>query len=126
MENTVELKLTKYAVSSLWSLLTTTPVKGSRVEMRKHGGVMKALKNPVEGKPVCMARQESPDPNADGWNFQEGGILTLKGEYLEYLEDILDDMAERGVPGNLGQGYAELIEEIERVNPPEKDDAKKK
>jgi hypothetical protein len=113
----IEMKLTKYAVSSLWNLLTTTPVKDSRVEMRKHGGVMKGLKNPAAGKKPCMTEDV---PGSDGWVFQNDGTLTVKQEHLDYVEDILDDAAKRGVPGNMAEGYSDLIDAIEAVKPTEK------
>lgn len=102
------LNLTLLAAAAAWHTLTQTQVKG-RVDARKHGKVSKALK--AEG--ACMVPIENSRGNFD---FKEGAV-SLDQDTFEYFTDIVDDLLERGVGGTHGEGFGDLVEEIQKHEP---------
>jgi hypothetical protein len=103
------LNLTLLAAAAAWHTLTQTQVKG-RVDARKHGKVSKALK--AQG--ACMTPSEGQRGNFD---FKEG-VVSLDEDTFDYFTDIVDDQLERGVGGTHGEGYGDLVEEIQKHEPP--------
>lgn len=102
----IKLDLSKLATSAAWHSLQSATVK-SRVDSRRHSKITAQLKT--------KAMREEP-PGSEQFVFTEGSI-ELNEELFDYLEDRMDEALDRGVPGNMGAGFGELVEAVEKARP---------
>jgi formate dehydrogenase maturation protein FdhE len=122
------MEFTKQATAAAWHALRNTQVKG-RSEARLHAAVTRGIKaaamrpraedlerlaklEKVEVKDLAPALI---DREIDNFQFV-GGTVVLNDLELGYLNDVVTDQLDAGVAGEMGRGYGELVDILEKAN----------
>lgn len=121
------MEFSKQATAAAWHALRNTQVKG-RSEARLHAAVTRAIKSgamrpraedlerlakseKVEVKDLAPA---TIDREIDNFQFI-GGTVALSDLEFGYLNDVVTDQLDAGVPGEMGRGYGELVDVLPKV-----------
>jgi hypothetical protein len=110
------LTLDQQSTSAFFHVLSVSTVKG-RADRRIHARCMAAVKQ------NCMNMQDAM--NGD---FR-GGTVTLDEDAVMYMYDSLGEQMEKGIPGQLAEGYDSLDNQLQKlkdiIDPPKADEKKK-
>jgi hypothetical protein len=108
----LKLGLSSAGSNAMWNVIQSTSING-RVAARLSRGCALALKK--------LSMQEVTEGEHKGKWEHKGGDVALTVGQLEWLNLALEQRLKQGVPGGLGEGMGDLIEQIEQHLPPTKE-----
>jgi len=100
---TLQLQLQRIDAAALNNLLGSTAPRG-RKDIRRHSKLFQKL------NAACRQFHEGSDVEFD---WVEGTVTIDDKDLIDYLAAALDQKTQRGVPGQLAEGYEHLLDKFE-------------